>query len=91
MIFIIACYMVCYVVWKGIKNLHIYNQCNDVLSVMGLKMNLTNNKNKNIELIKKSLIEEKLIVIITKYNSLFYKPHYKSTAFRTNRGILALV
>lgn len=67
------------------------NQCNDVLSVIGLKMiqiNITNNKTKNIELIKYSIIREQPVILITKYNSLFYNPYYKNAEFKTNHGIL---
>ncbi len=78
-------------IMEGYDEHTFYNRCNKVLEIIGLKLNIidiTSNMEENIELIKKSIDNDKPIIVITKYNALFYNAYYRNTEFKSNHGII---
>lgn len=76
---------------KGYEAAELYQICNMVLPVLGLRFQrylMSEGKKETIEFIRDCITKERPVVAITKYNELFYNAYYKNYKFTSNHGIL---
>lgn len=76
---------------KGYDDTELYEICNMILPVLDLKFKryfMSGDKKETIGFIEDCIKKERPVIIITKYNALFYNAYFQNKKFTSNHGIV---